>query len=75
MLPCLTSIPIPIYHTDMKTPMKQVAVRMSDELHLAALKMAKREQISFGELVRKAVNNHIDILKNWVPVKTGGRNV
>ncbi len=42
---------------------------MSPRQHTAALKMAKREKISFGALVRQAVDNHVEHLKRWVPTK------
>lgn len=35
--------------------MHQVAVRMTEAQHFAALKMAKRRKLSFGEFVRRAV--------------------
>lgn len=33
---------------------------MSPRLHATAIKMAKREKISFGEFVRRAVDAHIE---------------
>ena len=39
--------------------LKQVAVRMSDDLHRATLRVAKARGISFGELVRRAVVKEI----------------
>lgn len=46
-----------------KENLKQVAVRMSPRLHSSAMKMAKREKVSFGEFVRQAVDLRIDHLK------------
>jgi predicted HicB family RNase H-like nuclease len=40
--------------------LKQVNVRMSRSLHFAAIKMARREKISFGEFVRRAVDEKVD---------------
>jgi predicted HicB family RNase H-like nuclease len=40
--------------------LKQVVVRMSSRMHREATKMAKREKISFGELVRRAVLHRIN---------------
>lgn len=52
--------------------LKQVAVRMSPRLHSAAIKMAKREKMSFGEFVRQAVDDKIENLKNWEPTGEPG---
>lgn len=38
-----------------KETLKRVAVRFSPTLHKLAMQAAKREGISFGELVRRAV--------------------
>jgi predicted DNA-binding protein len=56
----------------MAKAMKQVAVRMSPRLHAAAMKMAKREHVSFGEFVRQGVDAHIDNLKDWTPTREPG---
>jgi predicted HicB family RNase H-like nuclease len=37
-----------------KETMKQVAVRMTPKMHKELLDRAKKEDISFGELVRRA---------------------
>lgn len=45
---------------------------MSSRLHSAAIKMAKREKISFGEFVRQAVDHHVDHMSHWTPTKESG---
>jgi hypothetical protein len=52
--------------------LKLVAVRMSPRLHRAAIKMAKREKMSFGEFVRQAVDDKVETLKNWEPTGEPG---
>lgn len=52
--------------------MKQVAVRMPEPLRRAAVKMAKREKMSFGRFVRQAVDSHIETLKQWRPTGDDG---
>lgn len=47
--------------------MKQVAVRMTDKQHAAAIKAAKRSKVSFGEFVRDAVDQRIEAMKSWIP--------
>ena len=52
--------------------MKQVAVRMPKELHLSALKTARREKVSFGSLVRRAVEREIQTCVRLKVEKTAG---
>jgi predicted HicB family RNase H-like nuclease len=49
-----------------------VTVRMSTLLHRVSVKMAKREKISLSELIRQALDSHVDTLNNWVPTKEPG---
>lgn len=56
----MTRYTISVYDNPMAAPtkkvtLKQVAVRFSPALHKLALRRAKEEGISFGELVRRAV--------------------
>jgi predicted HicB family RNase H-like nuclease len=46
--------------------MKQVAVRMYPRSQAAAVKMAKREHLSFGEFVRQAVDEKVDVLNQYI---------
>lgn len=46
----------------MPEAMKQVAVRMSRNLHQSTLRMAKREKETFGEFVRKSVEARLQSL-------------
>ena len=49
--------------------MRQVPVRMTEKLRSAAIRMARREKISFGEFVRQAVDYRI------VAAKTAAKNL
>lgn len=48
-----------------------VGFRIRPKDHKRAMRMAKREGVSFGKFVRISVNDKVDALKDWEPTGDG----
>lgn len=62
----LTQVAIPIYNSftmEKRETLKQVAVRMSSQMHDDALKASKKIGESFGQFIRNAVGDRLEGLK------------